>query len=108
MLTPEYLNKFTDGYLGMCDVLNEQITRDIARRIAKTGGMTSTAKWQAQRAEQSGALMQDVIREVSVLTRMSEKEVYRMFQDAGLVGMKNDAAPLIRTGKLKSSAFVVE
>ena len=48
MLTPEYLNKFTDGYLGMCDVLNEQITRDIARRIAKTGGMTSTAKWQAR------------------------------------------------------------
>lgn len=103
MLTPEYLNKFTDGYLGMCDVLNEQITRDIARRIAKTGGMTSTAKWQARQAKQSGALMQDVIREVSVLTRMSEKEVYRMFRDAGLVGIQNDAAPLIRAGKLKSS-----
>ena len=33
MLTPEYLNKFTDGYLGMCDVLNEQITRDIAKSM---------------------------------------------------------------------------
>lgn len=103
MLTPEYLNKFTDGYLGMCDVLNEQITRDIARRIAKTGGMTSTAKWQARQAKQSGALMQDVIRDVSVLTNVSEKEVYRMFRDAGLIGMQNDASPLVRAGKIKAS-----
>lgn len=36
MLTPEYLNSFSSGYLGMCDVLNEQIIRDVARRIAKT------------------------------------------------------------------------
>lgn len=35
MLTPEYLNSFSSGYLGMCDVLNEQIIRDVARRIAK-------------------------------------------------------------------------
>lgn len=35
MLTPEYLNKFTDGYLGMCDVLNEQITRTLQEGLPK-------------------------------------------------------------------------
>lgn len=52
----------------MCDVLNEQIIRDVARRIAKTGRITPTAEWQLKQAKQSGALMNDVIREVGVLT----------------------------------------
>ena len=53
MLTPEYLNSFSSGYLGMCDVLNEQIIRDVARRIAKTGRITPTAEWQLKQAKQS-------------------------------------------------------
>ena len=51
MLTPEYLNSFSSGYLGMCDVLNEQIIRDVARRIAKTGRITPTAEWQLKQAK---------------------------------------------------------
>ena len=46
MLTPEYLASFSSGYLGMVDNLNEQIVRDIARRMIKTGKVTDTAKWQ--------------------------------------------------------------
>ena len=40
MLTPEYLALFSSGYLGMVDNLNEQIVRDIARRMIKTGKVT--------------------------------------------------------------------
>ena len=61
MLTPEYLNSFTDGYLGMCDILNEQIAKDVARRIAKTGKITPSAEWQLKHAQQSVALMDDVV-----------------------------------------------
>ena len=98
MLTPEYLNSFSSGYLGMCDVLNEQIIRDVARRIAKTGRITPTAEWQLKQAKQSGALMNDVIREVGVLTGKSDTEILRLFQDAGLTGMLQDAKPLLQAG----------
>ena len=43
MLTPEYLASFSSGYLGMVDNLNEQIVRDIARRMIKTGKVN--ANW---------------------------------------------------------------
>lgn len=107
MLTPEYLNSFSSGYLGMCDVLNEQIIRDVARRIAKTGRITPTAEWQLKQAKQSGALMDDVIREVGVLTGKSDTEILRLFQDAGLSGMLQDAKPLLQAGKLKTSDIVL-
>ena len=107
MLTPEYLNSFSSGYLGMCDVLNEQIIRDVARRIAKTGRITPTAEWQLKQAKQSGALMDDVIREVGVLTGKSDTEILRLFQDAGLSGMLQDAKPLLQAGKLKTSNIVL-
>ena len=107
MLTPEYLNSFSSGYLGMCDVLNEQIIRDVARRIAKTGRITPTAEWQLKQAKQSGALMNDVIREVGVLTGKSDTEILRLFQDAGLTGMLQDAKPLLQAGKLKTSDIVL-
>lgn len=35
MLTPEYLNSFSSGYLGMCDVLNEQIMWRIRLYISR-------------------------------------------------------------------------
>lgn len=107
MLTPEYLSKFTDGYLGMCDVLNEQIMRDVARRIAKTGRITATAEWQIRQSKQSGLLMDDLVREIAKMIGISEKEVLRLFEDAGLEGMKNDAAALLKVGKLKKKDIVL-
>jgi hypothetical protein len=91
----------------MCDVLNEQIIRDVARRIAKTGRITPTAEWQLKQAKQSGALMNDVIREVGVLTGKSDTEILRLFRDAGLTGMLQDAKPLLQAGKLKTSDIVL-
>ena len=40
MLTPEYLASFSSEYLGMVDNLNEQIVRDVARRMVKAGKVT--------------------------------------------------------------------
>ena len=64
MLTPEYLASFSSGYLGMVDNLNEQIVRDIARRMIKTGKVTDTAKWQIKQAQESGKLLDDIVAEV--------------------------------------------
>lgn len=107
MLTPEYLNNFMDDYLGMCDVLNEQIVRDVARRIMKAGKITPSAEWQLRQAKQSGALMEDVIREIGMLTEKSDAEIMQMFEDAGLQGMLNDAAPLIQSGRLNRSEIML-
>ena len=76
----------------MVDVLNEQIVRDIARRMAKTGRVTDSAKWQIIQAQQSGKLLDDITKEVSKFTGYSEAEISKMFKDAGIKSIQNDAA----------------
>lgn len=98
MLTPKYLSTFCSRYLGMVDVLNEQIVRDIARRMAKTGRVTDSAKWQIIQAQQSGKLLDDITKEVSKFTGYSEAEVSKMFKDAGIKAIQNDATPLLNAG----------
>lgn len=98
MLTPEYLATFSSGYLGMVDNLNEQIVRDIARRMVKTGKVTDTAKWQIKQAQESGKLLEDIVSEVGRFSGYSDQQIKQMFKEAGITGIRNDAKPLIDAG----------
>lgn len=98
MLTPEYLATFSSGYLGMVDNLNEQIVRDIARRMVKTGKVTDTAKWKIKQAQESGRLLEDIVSEVGRFSGYSDQQIKQMFKEAGITGIRNDAKPLIDAG----------
>ncbi|MGN0398795.1 MAG: phage minor capsid protein [Blautia sp.] len=98
MLTPEYLASFSSGYLGMVDALNEQIVRDISRRMVKAGKVTDTAKWQIKQAQESGKLLDDIVRDAGKFTGYSDKQIKKMFKEAGIIGLKNDAKDLIEAG----------
>lgn len=98
-LTPDYLAHCTDDLLGLYDELDRAIIADIARRIVKTGSLTPTARHQVDMAQQSGMLLDEITKQVSQVTGLSEKEVSRLFQDAAVTGMKNDAKPLILNGQ---------
>lgn len=98
MLTPEYLSKCTDDVVRLYEQLNENITRDIARRIVKTGEMTWTAKWQAKQSMQAGRLFEDIINDVSQYSGKTDAEIRKLFEDAGVTALKYDNAPLIAAG----------
>lgn len=98
MLTPEYLATFSNEYLGMVDNLNEQIARDIARRMVKAGKVTDTAKWQIKQAQESGKLLNDIVKEVGKFSGYSDKKILEMFQDAGITSIQNDGKPLLDAG----------
>lgn len=98
MLTPEYLASFSSGYLGMVDNLNEQIVRDIARRMIKTGKVTDTAKWQIKQAQESGKLLDDIVAEVGRFTGYSDKHVKELFKECWSNRVRNGARPLIDAG----------
>lgn len=105
MLTPEYLAVFTDGYLGMVDVLNEQIVRDISRRMMKTGKITGTAKWQIRQAQQSGKLLDDIVKDIGKFTDYSDEKIRSMFKEAGIISINNDASPLVKAGIAKKATL---
>ncbi len=98
MLTPDYLAHSTDVLLGMYDELDRAIISDISRRIVKTGRITESAKHQINKVQESGMLLRDVTKQVANTSGIASKEVKRMFEDAAVTGMKNDAKPLILNG----------
>lgn len=98
MLTPEYLSECSNYILGQYDALNETISEDIARRIVKMGAITDTAEWQIMMAQQSGMLMDEVIESVARINSMSEADVEYLFEEAGIINLENDAAPLVSNG----------
>lgn len=99
MLTPDYLAKCADYLLGMYDELDRAIIADISRRIVKTGGISPTAEHQIDKVQQSGMLLADVTKQVATVSGLSEQEVTRLFNEAGITGLQNDARPLSLAGK---------
>jgi len=98
MLTPEYLTRMTDQLLGLYDILETDIVCDVARRIAKSGTLTSSAAEEIKRAQQYGAAYDDIVKDVAKATSRSDAEVRSMFMDAGVRSYQFDAAAALEAG----------
>ena len=90
MLTPEYLAGLSDDIVLLYDELQNSIIEDMARRIVKTGQMTSAAKWQAEMLQNSGMLYDDIVNEIAGTTKLSAEEVKRLFTEAQVRTMDFD------------------
>lgn len=91
-----------DAILLPLEILYDQFSRavlsDIARRLVKTGRITATAAWQAQRLVESGKVFEDVIKRISELTSLSEEELAKAFKEAGVRSLTFDNRILKRAG----------
>ena len=92
MLTPEYLDDIGNAAIELYTELDERIARDIARRLVKSGAVTSTAQWQALMMEESGVLYDDVIAMVAQYSDAAESQVRTLFEDAGVKAVDTDLA----------------
>lgn len=90
MLPPNYFDYAADDLLELYSKLDEAITRDIVRRLVKTGKVTITADWQIQRLQESGLLLDDIIQRVAQLTNAGDQHVRALFEDAGVQAVEID------------------
>ena len=90
MLTPEQPAHCADDIINLYSQLEEEIVRDIARRIAKTGIMTDTGIWQAQHMQELGTLHSDVLSSVAKYCDRTESELKKLFEDAGVTATEYD------------------
>jgi len=91
MLTPDYLDNCANEILKLYAQLDESITRDIARRIIKTGGMTLSGGWQSLKVQESGLIYDDIIKRISEITGKSNAELKKLFEDAGIESVTYDS-----------------
>lgn len=89
-LTPEYLAEVPKSLIDTYQKLEDFIIEDIARRIAKAGTITDTAKWQAERANEFGIAMETIKKEIAKINKISYAEVDKLFKDAAITSIEND------------------
>ena len=90
MLTPDYLDTLPDALVELWQQVEDDILRDIARRIGKADGLTDTAAWQAWRLEQVQACHQDVIRLLAKYSGKNKEIIRQLLLDAGVQTLASD------------------
>ncbi len=90
MLTPEQLAHCADDILKLYAQLEDEIVRDIARRIIKAGKVTDTGEWQIDVLQEIGTLHSDVISKVAKYSKLSDEQLKKLFEDASITATEYD------------------
>ena len=88
MLAPDYLDHAPDRLVLLWQQVEDDILRDVARRIRKMETLTPTANWQLWRYQQVEAVRQDVVKLLARYTGKSESEIRRLMQQAATRAME--------------------
>lgn len=99
MLQPDYLDHAPDEMVQLWQTVEDDILRDVARRIGKIDGMTPTANWQLWRYEQVEAVREDVVKLLSKYSGKSEREIRRILQEACTAALEADDEIYYHYGK---------
>ena len=92
MLTPEYLEHIPDPVVQLFQDVEDDILRDMARRISKMDGLTDTADYQAWRLEQTQLIRKEIVTRLSNMTGKTQAEIRKILQEAGTEALLSDDA----------------
>ena len=90
MLAPDYLENVPAALMRLWQQVEDDILRDVARRIGKMGEVTETADWQLWRREQTRLCNREVLKILARYSGKSEAELRRIFQEAAAKALEAD------------------
>ena len=99
MLAPDYLDHAPDRLILLWQQAEDDILRDVARRIGKMGALTPTANWQLWRYQQTEAVRKDVVKLLARYTGKSEAEIRRLMQEAATAALEAEDEIYYHYGK---------
>ena len=86
MLTPSQLENIPNEFIELFSELESFVIQDIARRLKKTGEITSTAEWQKERAKLIG--IRNVEAKISEILKLADKQIELLFPEIALTSIK--------------------
>lgn len=86
MLRPEELDNIPNTFIELFSELESFVIQDIARRLKKTGEITSTAEWQKERAKLIG--IRNVEAKISEILKLADKQIESLFPEVALTSIK--------------------
>ena len=96
MLTPEYLLHISEGAEEIAEQLHSDIINRIVDRMMLRIGrgedylLTATDKWQIERLQETGALLEDIQKEIAKATKKQVGEIAEAMEDAGVKALDYD------------------
>ncbi len=105
MLTPTTLDKMPEPMVQLMSELQDDIIRDICRRITKAQYLTPTAEWQLYKANQLRLSSTEVNRRIAKQLKVRERTVKELYTDAVKTAIHEDAViyrKAISEGRLTS------
>lgn len=98
MLTPKQLSELPDNVVKLYEELEDDIIRDMARRIVKTDFATETTQWQLSRLQDMGVTHDVVFDKLSKATGKSDEELITMFNEAAEESYNADKKAYVKAG----------
>lgn len=92
MLPPSTLDRMPDAFVELWQGVEDEILKDVARRISKTGTLTATANWQLWRYQQTEALRADVVKLLAKYSGKSDAAIRKLLQQAATEAMEREDA----------------
>lgn len=90
MLTPDYLENVPAPMMQLWQQVEEDILRDVTRRIGKMNQITATADWQLWRREQVRLCNREVLKILAKYTGKSTAQLRQIFQEAAAKALEED------------------
>lgn len=90
MLTPDYLENVPAPMMQLWQQVEEDILKDVARRIGKMNQITATADWQLWRREQVRLCNREVLKILAKYTGKSTAQLRQIFQEAAAKALEED------------------
>jgi hypothetical protein len=78
--------------------LEDDILKDVARRMGKMGTVTDTAQWQLWRLDQISGLRKDVVKLLAQYSGKTDAELRTILQEAGVEALRTDDALYRKAG----------
>lgn len=90
MLTPDQIDALRDAAYQITDPITEYLLKEISRRIAEAGQLTSTASYQVWRVQQLGKSQREIERELRRRLQMSRKQIRKILHQSAQSGYDLD------------------
>lgn len=90
MLSEQFYSDAERAIAELYGSLEDDIIRDVARRIIKNDSVTDTAVWQSAKLQEAGLVYDDVIAEIAKVSGKSEKEIKKLFREASVEALAYD------------------
>ena len=92
MLPPSYLDRMPEAFVQLWQQVEDQILRDVARRMGKMDTVTPTANWQLWRYQQTEGVRQEVVQLLARYSGKSESTIRKLLQEAATRALEAEDA----------------